>query len=260
MTIMFTGIDEAGKEMDETKITSKQDFMDPAQKVDNQRVSAAEAKKKATIKQMSNPTDDGQSKIISGVNEKLSKSNAAGIKPEEDVELSNYERDTLEQIMFKGYAVYDIPVGFKNRKVTIMSQSPADLELTDIMIKKFLNSVGDDSNMTENILLYRRNVYTMAMYIVGFDGKDFSEGEHPYFRLSVIKAAYKKANKYLDEGELDKYKELMDTIVNAISYRASVIREWGTILGDAIGKAKFDFEEKLYGELNPKREKAVPKF
>lgn len=274
-TIMFDDDSQTPAQHSQEEVDTnqkKQDFIPPSERV------TQTAKK-------SNVDEEQQSKIVDEVNKKLQ--GTGGSKPKIDTEdavhLTKLEEDVLEQMLFNGYAVYDIPLGFKDRRVTIASQTPADTELVEYMVKKFYNRAVstsklsesdsdkktpiqkiadevDDNVITERTLMSKRNIYNMALYVVGFDGEDFAEKDRAHCTLNVVKKAYKVACDKLDSGDLKAYKELMDSIVDIMHYRASVINGWGSIMHDTINLKRNEFEDKLYLALNPKKDKALPKF
>jgi len=254
----------------ESNITQKVDFVSPSEKykLDQSKRSAAQAA--AGKDQVAEIMKDDQSKLIDNINNALEQNNSKWNEVE-DVELSEEEQSTLEQILFQGYAQYDIPIGFKDRKVTVVSQSPLDHEIIEVCMKRFITSATMmkagtdeiDNNesllISEGALMSRRQMYSMAMFVVGFNGEDICKDENRHFSLKVLKAAYKKALTLLSSGKIQEYRDLLDIIIGGVNHRATIIMEWGNLLIDTINERKFEYENRLFKSLDQKRTKAVPK-
>jgi len=251
----------------------KENFLSPTEKLKLHDSKKAEMQSKVGKEQAAkNLSEDNQSKIIDDINASLNKGKSKW-DSNEDVQLSDEEQDALEQIIFNGFAVYDIPLGIKDRKVTIASQSPLDHEIVEICMKKFIASatvkkgsgesleIDDDNSIliSEGTLMSRRDMYSMALSVVGFDSQDLAQDEMRQFSLKVIKAAYKKAVSLLNSGNIEGYRELANSVIKGVNYRASILMGYGNLLIDVINTKKYEYENKLFTALESKKDKAYPK-
>ena len=244
-------MDEVSKVKDINTSREKIDFVPPSQGAPRSPIK---------IKQKGPVSIEEQEDLASKVNSAFQSSSKSDTEMLiEDVQLTEFEQSVVEQILFEGYAEYDIDLGWKGRKVTAVTVTPADFELGEHMIRKYLESKKDESGeyqVSESLLSSRRNIYNFALSIVGLDGKDLSDVRG--YQLKVLKAAFKKAETFLDDGEIEKYDNIMKSIEAGVNFRSRYIRqEWSTILTDLITLKKGEFEDRVYNAL--RREGAIPK-
>jgi len=216
----------------------------------------------ATDRMVKSAIDFKNNEMISKINESLSKKDSIkdDIKEfEEQEKITDEELELAQQVIFKGYAEYNIKIpNIPNHTFTLCTSSAEDVSVIDEIIYEMVKSKENEKG---NVDLPAQHVETMraalflALGFKGVDGNDFCD--EPVNQLMTIKRAVIKVKELEYTGEIKKAGELNESLKKALKYRAIRLRRYPTPVIDFLSSKKYEFDNKMY--LIMMSDKILPK-
>ncbi len=235
----------------------KEEFSSPYQDHVDEGFRRSEVAKKKAQSSIERQTEE----MVEKANKAMSDTSDADLEEFEKLEkISDKDLEMAEQIVFKGYAEYDVTIpNMPDHKFTLCTTSAEDMSVIDEIIFEMVKERESDDG---NVDLPMQHVQTMrsALFLaLGFksvDGKDFCD--EPINQLMTIKRAIIKVKDLEYEGEMDKSRHLCESLKKSVKRRANRIRRYPTPVIDFLSQKKYEFDNKMYRIMMSKE--IIPKF
>jgi len=228
----------------ESKENPKENFLDPFQ------MQQQEIKKRTMGKPRTNPLK----KILE--EDVVEKTNAALNSSSRDVESELEEMNKIspkdlklaEQMMFNGYAEFDIEMPqLPDIKLTICSTNAEEMNMLEEIVfdmMKKAEDLGDGTlNLPNNHVQSMRNALFIALSYRGMNMEELMKDTS--YQLNTIKKGIIKISELYDEGEIKKADDFKKSLKNKLIKRASAIKRLATPILEFISSEKYNFDEKM---------------
>ena len=173
--------------------------------------------------------------------------------------ISDEDLALAEQIVFKGYAEYNVVIpNMPSHVFTLCTSSAEDMSIIDEilydMVKQREDKTGDVDLPAQHVETMKAALF-LALGFKGADGKDFCD--EPINQMMTIKRAIIKIKELEYAGEMEKAKSLNDSLKKSLKYRAVRMRRYPTPVIDFLSHKKYEFDTKMYTIMMS--DKIIPK-
>jgi len=231
----------------------KQDFEDPFL-MQSSQIKEREAKGKKSLEETLTQGESAAEKTSEALkNQGPTKNVQADL--EESEKFSDEDIKLAEQMIFKGYAEFDVSMPhIPNVKITLCSTSAEEIGMIDEiafdMVKDAKELKDGNLDMPQNHVTRMRNALFVALSYKGKNETELMQDQRAH--LNTLKRAIRKISDLYSSGEIEDADELKKSVKQALIARATVVNRLPTPLIDYISNEKYEFDDKISRIMNSK--------
>lgn len=160
-----------------------------------------------------------------------------------------------EQLIFKGYAEYDVEIkNLPGNRFTICSTNAEEMAVIDEIIYEMLkNSEQDDGSIDipQNNVNALRNAIFIAISYRGMNKKELMD-EDGSCHLNTIKRAIIRVSELQNQGKIKESTELKKNLKECLIRRGTTVQRLATPIIDFLSSAKYEFDAKMLKIMSSK--------
>jgi len=174
---------------------------------------------------------------------------------EEMDKISPEDLDLAEQMVFKGFAEFDVEMSnLPNHKFTICSTNAEEMNMIDEIIFDMVKRAEDKEDGTvdlpQNQVQAMRNALFVAISYKGRNKEEVMDDSSCY--LNTIKKAIIRISELENLGQIDESKKLKTSLKKSLIRRATAIKRMPTPVIDFLSGEKYAFDAKMYKIMSTK--------
>lgn len=162
--------------------------------------------------------------------------------------------ELAEQVIFQGYAEFDIPMSqLPNILLTICSTSAEDISMIDEIIYDMVQKATQEDgtvNLPQNHVQALKNGLFVAL---SYKGKNREElMKEVRCKLTTIKGAIVRVTQLYNAGKIDEAEKLKKSLKEAMIERAAAINRMPTPFIDFLSGEKWRFDDRMAAIMSSK--------